>query len=183
MWFCMIWWKLLYKTSRYFFFFETKMNPLNRLLVIFMFVLLTTPPPQIYFHIYIIRFVISTVTQLFIKVSFVYPLRLPPPHAGVMGCGAAEATGQGLVCFVVINPCVLSTNSWFGPFLLFNKFSNYSLPQTTAQRKKIEGLRAETREFRTKATPLLKKQHQAETKLVRVETKLKVGNIIDGFVR
>ena len=29
---------------------------------------------------------------------------------GVMGCGAAEATGLGFVCFVVINPPVLSAN-------------------------------------------------------------------------
>ena len=28
-------------------------------------------------------------------------------YAGVMGCGAAEATGLDFVCFVVINPCVL----------------------------------------------------------------------------
>ena len=31
----------------------------------------------------------------------IYP---PPPYAGVMGCGAAEATGLGFICFVVINP-------------------------------------------------------------------------------
>ena len=31
-------------------------------------------------------------------------------EAGVMGCGAAEATGLGFVCFIVINPCVLSAN-------------------------------------------------------------------------
>ena len=31
-------------------------------------------------------------------------------NVGVMGCGAAEATGLGFVCFVVINPCVLSAN-------------------------------------------------------------------------
>ena len=34
----------------------------------------------------------------------------PPPHAGVMRCGAAEPIGLGVVCFVVINPCVLSAN-------------------------------------------------------------------------
>ena len=40
---------------------------------------------------------------------------LPPltPLYGVMGCGAAEATGLGFVCFVVINPRVLSQQSWF----------------------------------------------------------------------
>ena len=31
-------------------------------------------------------------------------------YAGVMGCGAAEAIGLGFVCFVVINPRVLSAN-------------------------------------------------------------------------
>ena len=35
-----------------------------------------------------------------------------------VGCGAAEATGPGFVCFVVINPCVLSANRVvFGLFL------------------------------------------------------------------
>ena len=43
----------------------------------------------------------------------------PPPHTPfsvsfvrwrVMGCGAAEATGLCFVCFVVINPRVLSAN-------------------------------------------------------------------------
>ena len=29
-------------------------------------------------------------------------------YAGVIGCGAAEATGLGFVCFVVFNPRVLS---------------------------------------------------------------------------
>ena len=31
-------------------------------------------------------------------------------YAGVMGYGAAEATGLGFVCFIVVNPCVLSAN-------------------------------------------------------------------------
>mgnify|MGYP003571761694 CR=1 FL=1 len=31
-------------------------------------------------------------------------------YAGVMGYGAAEATGLGFVCFVAINPCVLLAN-------------------------------------------------------------------------
>ena len=40
---------------------------------------------------------------------------------GVMGCGAAEATGLGFVCFVVINPCVLSANRVdFGLFCFIN---------------------------------------------------------------
>ena len=29
---------------------------------------------------------------------------------GVMGCGAAEATGLGFVCFIVLNPRILSAN-------------------------------------------------------------------------
>ena len=40
------------------------------------------------------------------------------PPAGVMGCGAAEATGLGFVCFVVINPRVLSANSDLGFFFI-----------------------------------------------------------------
>ena len=40
------------------------------------------------------------------------------------GCGAAEATGHGLVCFVVINPCVLSVNRII---FLFHKLSNFTL--------------------------------------------------------
>ena len=32
------------------------------------------------------------------------------PYVGVMGIGAVEATGLGFVCFVVINPRVLSAN-------------------------------------------------------------------------
>ena len=35
-----------------------------------------------------------------------------------MGCGAAEATGLGFVCLVVINPHVLRVD--FGPFLYIN---------------------------------------------------------------
>ena len=39
----------------------------------------------------------------------------------VMGCGAAEATGLDFVCFIVINPCVLSTNRVdLGSFCIIN---------------------------------------------------------------
>ena len=37
----------------------------------------------------------------------------PAPSTGVMGCGAAEATGMGFVCFVVINSFVLSAAFFF----------------------------------------------------------------------
>ena len=41
----------------------------------------------------------------------IFNLPPPPPCTlGVMGFGAAEAIGLGFVCFVVINPCVLSAN-------------------------------------------------------------------------
>ena len=51
-------------------------------------------------------------------IYFVYP---PPPHiTRVMGCGAAEATGLGFVCILVINPRVLSANRILG--FLFHKF-------------------------------------------------------------
>ena len=42
-----------------------------------------------------------------------------------MGCGAAEATGLGFVCFVVINPGVLSPRELIQAFL-FHKFSNFN---------------------------------------------------------
>ena len=45
-----------------------------------------------------------------------------------MGCGAAEATGLGFVCFVVINPRVLSANSVDLGFFLFLIFSNFTPP-------------------------------------------------------
>ena len=48
-----------------------------------------------------------------IEISFVLP------YAGVMGCGAAEATGPGFVCFVVLNPHVLSANRVDFGFLYF----------------------------------------------------------------
>ena len=44
-------------------------------------------------------------------IIFKFFLHPPPPpnFTGVMGCGAAEATGLSSVCFVVINPRVLSS--------------------------------------------------------------------------
>ena len=39
-----------------------------------------------------------------------------------MGCGAAEATGLGFVCFVVISPCVLSANRVDLGFFCFINF-------------------------------------------------------------
>ena len=39
-----------------------------------------------------------------------YILSQTPPLRTAIGCGAAEATGLGFVCFVVINPRVLSAN-------------------------------------------------------------------------
>ena len=44
----------------------------------------------------------------------------------LMGCGAAEATGLGFVCFIVINPCVLSTNIVDFGLFLFHNFSNFT---------------------------------------------------------
>ena len=45
-----------------------------------------------------------------------------------MGCGAAEATGRGLVlfCFVVINPRVLLANRVDLGFFLFHKLSYFT---------------------------------------------------------
>ena len=42
------------------------------------------------------------------------------PPAGVMGCGAAEATDLGFFCFVVMNPRVLSANRVERLFLFIN---------------------------------------------------------------
>ena len=51
--------------------------------------------------------------------------------AGVMGCGAAEATGLGFVCFAAINPRVLSANRDDLGFL-FLKFTTFFIPPTSA---------------------------------------------------
>ena len=48
------------------------------------------------------------------------------PNTLTNRCSAAKATGLGFVCFVVINPCVLSTNRVGFGLLFFHKFSNYS---------------------------------------------------------
>ena len=50
---------------------------------------------------------------------------------GKLGCGAAEATGLGFVCFVVMNPCVLSARVDLGFFLLQN-FFKFIPPQSTS---------------------------------------------------
>ena len=48
--------------------------------------------------------------------------------AGVMRCGAAEATGLGFVCFVFINPCVLSANRVDNGLFLYLKIHNPPSP-------------------------------------------------------
>ena len=57
--------------------------------------------------------------------GFVFVSQIVHFDARVMGFGAAEATGLGFVCFVVINPRVLLSNRVdFGLFfVLFYKFS------------------------------------------------------------
>ena len=58
---------------------------------------------------------------------------LPPPPPSLSH--ASEATGLGFVCFVVINPCVLSANKLIWAFLfLFHKFSNFTPPPSTNAR-------------------------------------------------
>ena len=49
-------------------------------------------------------------------------------HSRVIGCGAAEATGMGFVCFVAINPCVLSANRVDLGLFYFINFQFYSPP-------------------------------------------------------
>ena len=46
----------------------------------------------------------------------------------LMGCGATEATGLGFVCFVVINPHVLTANRVDFGLFLFHKFFNFTPP-------------------------------------------------------
>ena len=55
--------------------------------------------------------------RIYVMVSSYSPLKVGVGFkawalfVGVMGCGAAEATGLGFVCFVVINPRVVSQQS------------------------------------------------------------------------
>ena len=57
-----------------------------------------------------------------ILISSSFTSSCPPPPVGVMGCGAAEATGLDFV-----NPCVLSANRVvLGFFCSFHKFSNFT---------------------------------------------------------
>ena len=55
-------------------------------------------------------------------ISFFYFYNFPFSHAGVMGCGTAKATDLSFVCFVIINPCVLSSANRvdFGLFCFIN---------------------------------------------------------------
>ena len=41
-------------------------------------------------------------------------------YAGVMGCGTAEETGMGFVCFVVINPPILGFFFFISYLFLLN---------------------------------------------------------------
>ena len=68
----------------------------------------------------------SGLLTLFVNSKTVYyPIVLPLP---LMECGAAEATGLNFVCFVVINPRVLSANRVNFGLFLFHKFSNFTPP-------------------------------------------------------
>ena len=60
-------------------------------------------PPPLFLKVFLLIFQFYSVTPIF------------------MGCGTAEATGLGFVCFVVINACVLSANRVdFGLFCFKN---------------------------------------------------------------
>ena len=54
-----------------------------------------------------------------------------------MGCVAAEATGLGFVCFVVINPCVLSANRVYLGFFCFINFPTLS-PSALIESRRLE---------------------------------------------
>ena len=77
----------------------------------------------------IIRFMITT----FITSTFFIDL-LRFTYAGVMGCSAAEATGLGFVCFVVINPLMLSAADRvdFWLFLFHWHFLRFTPPPSDA---------------------------------------------------
>ena len=82
----------------------------------------TSLPPGfgLFFFSNIFQFYPSTFTPIFfIKISFAL---LP------MGCGAAESTCLGFVCFVVINPRLLSTNRVDLGFFVSYIFKFYSPP-------------------------------------------------------
>ena len=55
-------------------------------------------------------------------------------HTGVMGCGTAEATGLGFVCFVVNNPRVLSANRVDLGFFVYSAPPSHQTRSTSAGR-------------------------------------------------
>ena len=58
----------------------------------------------------------------------------------MMGCGAAEATGLGFVCFVVINPPVLSANIVDLGFFCFIEFPLFDRAVVRVSSKAGSGL-------------------------------------------
>ena len=52
----------------------------------------------------------------------------PPLSPRVMGCGAAEVTGLGFVCFVVMTPCVLSASRIDYGLFRFHNIFNFTPP-------------------------------------------------------
>ena len=69
-----------------------------------------------------------------------------PIVSGVMGCGVAEATGLVFVCFIVINPCVLSADIIDLGFFLFHNFPILLPPPSPGQKRGIRSdKRGETR--------------------------------------
>ena len=56
-----------------------------------------------------------------------------------MGCGAAEVAGLGFVCFVVINPRVLTANK---VGFLFHKFSNLPSPLPSLEQPQLMRLKS-----------------------------------------
>ena len=55
---------------------------------------------------------------------------IPPPSPSTLewsDAGCCRSDWSGLFCFV-INPCVVSHQSWFWSFFLFHKFSNFTPP-------------------------------------------------------
>ena len=54
-----------------------------------------------------------------------------------MGCGVSEATGLGFVCFVVLNPRMLSANRVDLGFFLFHNFSTFTVSDYSVRDKNL----------------------------------------------
>ena len=77
-----------------------------------------------------------------------------------MGCGAAEATGLGFVCFVVLNPCVFSANRVDLGFFVLNIPIFHPPPQESGFRNFDRRTNCQKNEnvWKWKASPFLERR-------------------------